>query len=185
MPEEYDVSPVNLADAEEYVRCHVECLAETYVDIMPAEFAALHRSDLAEQVERTQAAWRENAREPEPRTAAWLARDTAGEVVGVVRSGPGAQAWEAALGAPPTSVPFQLHHLYTRQRTYGTGLGRQLLELAIGDLDTYLWILYGNPRADRFYRRQGFAPDGGTMTCGRTWFFREMYRLVRVSAGPG
>lgn len=184
-PAAYDLRPVILDDAEDYVRCHVDCLAETYEEIMPPDFAALHRADLAGQVARTRAAWRENAAEPEPRTRAWLARDETGEVVGVVRSGPGMQAWEAALDSPPPSAPFQLHHLYTRRRTYGTGLGRALLDLAVGDRDTYLWILYGNPRADRFYQRQGFGADGGTMTCGRTWFYREMYRLVRVTGRPG
>lgn len=179
MPKEYDVRPVTLDDAEDYVRCHVECLAETYVDIMPPEFAALHRSDLPGRVARTRAVWREHAQQPHARTQAWLARDVSGEVVGVVRSGPGMQPWEAALGAPPTTVPLQLDHLYTRQRTYGTGLGRQLLDLATGDQDSYLWILIGNVRADRFYRRHGFTPDGATLTCGESWFFRKMYRLVR------
>ena len=175
----YDVRPVTLDDAEEYVRCHVDCLAETYATIMPPAFAAEHRRELPERVERTREAWRAAAAEPGPRTAAWLARDAAGEVVGVVRSGPGTQDWERALGAPPTTVPFQLHHLYTRARTHGSGLGARLLELAVGDRATYLWILHGNARAAAFYRRAGFGPDGGELSCGPTWFHRTMYRLVR------
>ncbi|MFL6028258.1 MAG: GNAT family N-acetyltransferase [Friedmanniella sp.] len=179
MPEQYDLRPVTLDDAEEYVRCHVDCLAETYASIMPPAFAEQHRRDLPELVVRTRDAWRAAAAEPEPRTASWLARDPSGEVVGVVRAGPGVQQWERDLGAPPTTVPFQLHHLYTRQRTHGSGLGRRLLEVAIGDHETYLWILHGNPRADRFYRREGFTPDGAEMACGASWFHRTMYRLVR------
>ena len=182
MSEPYDIRPVTLDDAEEYVDCHVACLTETYVDIMPPAFAELHRRAAPEQVVRTREAWRANAVEPAPRTSAWLARDGAGDVVGVVRSGPGTQAWEAALGAPPTTVPYQLHHLYTRHRTHGSGLGRQLLHTALTDQTTYLWILHGNARADRFYRRNGFAPDGDEMTCGETWFHRTMYRLVRPGA---
>jgi len=179
MPEQYDVRPVTLDDAEEYVRCHVDCLAETYATIMPPAFAEEHRADVAEQVQRTRAAWAAAATQPPPRTRAWLARDDSGEVVGVVRSGGGSQDWERALGAPPTTVAFQLHHLYTRARTHGTGLGRRLLETAVDDRPTYLWILHGNARADAFYRRQGFGPDGGEMSCGPTWFHRTMYRLVR------
>ena len=182
MPQPYDVRPVTLGDVEEYVRCHVECLAETYVDLMPPEFAAAHRREIPEQVERTRVAWAAAEHEPSPRTTAWLARDADGEVVGVVRAGPGTQDWERALGAPPTSVGFQLHHLYTRARTHGSGLGASLLDLAVGDRETYLWILHGNARADRFYRRRGFAPDGGEMACGATWFHRTMYRLVRPGA---
>ena len=179
MLEEYDLRPVTLDDADEYVRCHVDCLAETYATIMPPAFVEEHRRDLADQITSTREAWRASAVEPEPRTAAWLARDRAGTVVGIARSGPGTQQWERDLGAPPTTVPFQLHHLYTRQRTHGTGLGRRLLGTAVDDRPTYLWILHGNARADRFYRREGFGPDGGEMTCGPSWFHRTMYRLVR------
>lgn len=179
MPEEYDLRPVTLDDAEEYARCHVACLAETYVSIMPPAFAEQHRRDLPERVEQIRASWRAAATGPEPRDRAWLARDRDGEVVGIISSGAGTQQWERDLGAPPTPVPFQLHHLYTRQRTHGTGLGRRLLGTAVDDLPTYLWILHGNARADRFYRREGFGPDGGEMTCGPSWFHRTMYRLVR------
>ena len=175
MAEPYDVRPVTVADAEEYVACHVDCLAETYATIMPPAFAEEHRRDAPEQLRRT----REACRSGSDPSSSWLARDGAGEVVGVVRSGPGQQSWEVELGAPTPSAPYQLHHLYTRQRTHGTGLGPQLLEVAVGDAHTYLWILHGNARADRFYRRQGFGPDGGAMNCGPTWFGRTMYRLVR------
>jgi GNAT superfamily N-acetyltransferase len=184
MPQEYDLRPVVLDDAEEYVRCHVECLAETYRDLVPPEFAAEHRRRMPEQVERTRAAWAAAEQQPQTRPTAWLARDAGGEVVGVVRAGPGTQDWERALGAPPTSVGFQLHHLYTRAHTHGSGLGSRLIDVAIGDRETYLWILHGNARADRFYRRRGFAPDGGTMSCGATWFHRTMYRLVRPGLAP-
>ena len=179
MTESYDVSPATLDDAEEYVRCHVDCLAETYAEIMPPAFVEEHRRDVPDEVARTREAWRVAAEVAGPRTRAWLARGAGGEVVGIVRSGPGTQDWEWRLGAPPTSVPFQLHHLYTRARTHGTGLGRRLLETAVDGRSTYLWILHGNARADRFYRRQGFAPDGATMVCGASWFHRTMYRLVR------
>lgn len=160
-------------DAEEYVACHVDCLAETYLDIMPPAFAELHRAEAPEKVRRLHQELSLGG------SGHWLARDASGEVVGIVHSAPGTQDWEAALGAPETTVPFQLNHLYSRARTYGTGLGRQLLEVALPDESTYLWILHGNARADRFYRRNGFLPDGDEMNCGRTWFFRTMYRMVR------
>lgn len=184
MPASYDLRPVTLDDAEAYVRCHVACLAETYPAIMPPEFVEQQRQAIPETVERTRTAWAAAAQQPEPRTHAWLALDDAGEVVGLVRSGPGTQDWEFALGAPPTDVGWQLHHLYTRARTHGTGLGGRLLDLAVTDRETYLWILHGNARADRFYRRRGFVLDGGEMTCGPTWFHRTMYRLVRPATAP-
>jgi len=179
MPEQFEVRPATLDDVEEYVRCHVDCLAETYADIMPPAFAEEQRREVPERVVRTREAWRTDATQPAPRTTTWLARDGSGVVVGVASSGPGTQNWERALGAPPTTVPFQLHHLYTRTQTHGSGLGRRLLEAAVDGRPTYLWILHGNGRADAFYRRHGFGPDGSEMTCGASWFHRTMYRLVR------
>lgn len=184
MTEPYEVRPVTLDDAEEYVACHVECLAETYVDIMPPAFAEQHRAAAAERVRQTREAWRTAVEQLEPRAASWLARDRDGEVVGIVRRSYGSQDWEAMLGAPPTTVPCQLDHLYTRQRTHGSGLGQRLLGSALTGEQTYLWILHGNARADRFYRRNGFAPDGDEMTCGPSWFQRTMYRLVRPATPP-
>lgn len=179
MSDPYDLRPVTLDDAEDYVRCHVDCLAETYAAIMPPAFAELHRRQLPERVLRTRETWAAAAADPGTAGGSWLARDAAGEVVGIVSSGPGMQEWERDLGAPPTPVPFQLHHLYTRQRVHGTGLGARLLDVAVDEAPTYLWILHGNARADRFYRRHGFGPDGDELTCGPSWFHRTMYRLVR------
>jgi len=176
---EYDLRPATDADADAYVRCHVECLAETYADLMPAEFAEQHRRAIPERVADTRRSWAAQALTAGQPTAPWLATDAGGEVVGVARSGGGPQQWESDMGAPPPPVGFQLHHLYTRQRTHGTGLGRALLGAAVGDRAAYLWILRGNPRAERFYRRHAFVPDGAEMDCGPTWFHRPMFRMAR------
>ena len=85
------------------------------------------------------------------------------------------------MGAPECSVDLQLHHIYTLDRSHGTGLGQSLLELAIGSHDAYLWILRGNPRAERFYHRNGFIADGAEISCGPTWFYRPMFRMVRTT----
>lgn len=169
-------------DAEEYVACHVDCLAETYVEIMPPAFAELHRAEAPQKARRLREEWSQVG----PLTS-WLARDPSGEVVGVVQSAPGVQDWEATLGAPPTTVPYQLNHLYSRSRTHGSGLGHRLLDVALPAEETYLWILHGNARADAFYRRHGFAANGDEMSCGPSWFHRTMYRMVRpASSGwPG
>ena len=36
-----------------------------------------------------------------------------------------------------------------------------LLAVAVGDRAAYLWVLDGNARATAFYRRHGFADEGG------------------------
>lgn len=188
-PAGYELRPVRLDDVEDYVRCHVECLAETYADIMPPAFAELHRAAIGHRIAQTRELFRATElhvtgagwdRE-ERRIRSWLAVDADGDTVGVARSGPGSQQWEITLGAPECAVDLQLHHIYTLGRTHGRGLGQSLLELAIGDSDAYLWILRGNPRAERFYYRNGFRPDGAEISCGPTWFHRPMFRMVRTT----
>jgi GNAT superfamily N-acetyltransferase len=183
MPD-YVIEPVTPDDADAYVGCHLDCLAETYDEVMPPEFMEQQRRELDATVLATRQRWRELLALSSPPTRSWLARDATGEVVGVVSAGLGQQDWELRLNAPPPPVPYQLNHLYTRRSTHGTGLGPRLLEVALGSRQAYLWILDGNPRADRFYRRHGFAPDGARMNCGPSWFYRPEYRLVRRSNGP-
>jgi GNAT superfamily N-acetyltransferase len=177
----YELRPLELEDVEGYVCCQVECLAQTYVSIMPPEFAEQHRRAIPDRIAQTRRAWAAWQQESaERRTRAWLATDPSGQVVGIARSGPGSQQWEIDLGAPNSAVDHQLHHVYTLQHTHGTGLGQALLDLAVGERDAYLWILEGNDRAMRFYERNGFAPDGVTIECGPTWFHRPMFRMVRA-----
>ena len=182
MTGDHTVRAVTLDDAAAYVRCHVECLAETYAAIMPPEFADLHRAAIDERIASTRDAWSQPQTGPGPHTRSWIAFDGDGDAVGVARSGPGPQPWEAAMGAPPPTVGFQLHHVYTRRATHGSGLGRTFLDLALEDQDAYLWILRGNPRAERFYLRHRFVADGAEMSCGPSWFHRPMFRMTRSTS---
>jgi GNAT superfamily N-acetyltransferase len=184
----YDLRPAGPDDVEAYVHCHVDCLAETYADIMPPAFAEQQRAAVPQRIADTRRAWSGSgapgttapgSAAPGTGTRAWVASDHGGTVVGVARSGPGPQTWETSMSAPRAAVDFELHHIYTRRRTHGSGLGQALLDLAVGDRDAYLWILCGNPRAERFYRRNGFLPDGVEMSCGPTWFERPMFRMLR------
>jgi GNAT superfamily N-acetyltransferase len=161
----------------------VECLAETYAEIMPPAFFEQQRAAVPERVAAARRALTPAADGGEPATRSWLVLDGAGEAVGVARSGPGPQPYEAEIGAPPASVDFELHHIYTRRHTYGTGVGQALFEVAVGGRDVYLWILHGNLRAERFYRRNGLRPDGVEIRCGPLWFHRPMFRMVRQTAG--
>ena len=180
------VRPATPDDAAAYVGCHVECLAETYATIMPPAFAEQHRQAVGQRIEDTRREWARRRAEGEhlgvglaERTRVWVAVESGGEVVGVARSGPGPQQWEDQLGAPPPVVGFQLHHVYTRQRVHGSGAGQALLDAAVGDRDAYLWILHGNARAERFYRRNGFTAEDVVLSCGPTWFSRTMFRMLR------
>jgi ribosomal protein S18 acetylase RimI-like enzyme len=56
--------------------------------------------------------------------------------------------------------------LYVDPEAWGLGVGRHLLAAAREELrrrgydDAVLWVLVGNDRAERFYRRDGWLPDG-------------------------
>ena len=63
----------------------------------------------------------------------------------------------------------ELVSLYLLAPHRGQGLGKQLLEAALGGLRdlgfarAYLWVLSTNLPARRFYARQGFAPTGAAL----------------------
>jgi ribosomal protein S18 acetylase RimI-like enzyme len=56
--------------------------------------------------------------------------------------------------------------IYAAPESWGSGVGRALMEAALGALAgrgfgaVTLWVLEQNPRARRFYQLAGFQPDG-------------------------
>ncbi len=75
-----------------------------------------------------------------------------GEMVGIAMAGPAEDS-----GA---HQPLQLFVLYVLAADYGSGAGRGLLAAVIGNDGAVLWVADPNPRAQAFYRKQGFKPDG-------------------------
>jgi ribosomal protein S18 acetylase RimI-like enzyme len=55
---------------------------------------------------------------------------------------------------------LELRLLYQVASEHGSGSGQALLDAAIGDSPAFLWVAELNPRAQAFYRRNGFEPDG-------------------------
>lgn len=99
--------------------------------------------------------------------------DRDGEVAGWLAAGPAREPelppadGESGAGAPGARLPTaELMALYVAPGLIGTGIGRALLDAgtararARGFGAMYLWVVRGNVRAERFYRRAGFAPDG-------------------------
>jgi ribosomal protein S18 acetylase RimI-like enzyme len=85
----------------------------------------------------------------------WLARDGA-HVVGMARAG------EPREASPPRELELMM--LYVAPNRFGNGIGSELLLAAIGTAPCLLWVATANPRASRFYERQGFAFDGAVTT---------------------
>jgi GNAT superfamily N-acetyltransferase len=175
---EYLIRPAVVEDAAQYGRIHVAALGETYAHIMPAQFHWDYQQRLAEVIERHRARLQAEAENPAA-GCSWVALDGAGAMVGLAAAGPARDA-EWQRGAPPSPVALELHHLYTLARTHGTGLGQLMLDAVIGDRAAHLWILENNARAERFYRRNGFSPDGATLRCGPSWHFKPMFRMHRT-----
>lgn len=174
-----------VADAEAITRTVQVAQAYTYAAIMPAQFAIDRITEIPAMVKARRAELaRDTAAEAagrEPFRRWWIAEHADGEAVAAACAGRGPCAWEADFA--PAPVDFQLERLYALPRAHGSGIGQRLLEAAVPEGEpAYLWILRGNPRAERFYRRNGFVPDGYAITSGPKWFERPMFRMVRPAA---
>jgi GNAT superfamily N-acetyltransferase len=78
-----------------------------------------------------------------------------GELVGIAMSGPPLD--DAAVCAR------QLYVLYVHAAEHGTGAGPALLDAVVDPEESAaLWVADPNPRAQAFYRKQGFVADGAT-----------------------
>ncbi|MEU5012061.1 GNAT family N-acetyltransferase [Streptomyces sp. NPDC021749] len=98
-----------------------------------------------------------------------LVAESAGEVVGWTSVGP-ARDPDVAPGAEELPAPRptagELFALYVAPERIGTGVGRALMTAGLdvarqsGYRALYLWVVRGNTRAQRFYERAGFVPDG-------------------------
>ncbi len=139
---------------------HEEC----YGQLLSAAFFAGRRESLRERIERR----RTYLDSADPRIIALDAED---QIVGLADAGPGRD--EDKAGA------LELYSIYTLAATYGSGLGKALLETAIGHAEAYLWVLEGNPRATAFYQKHGFQPDGRTAVLPPEWESLPELRMAR------
>ncbi len=141
------VRPVRDVDAEALGRVHATCWHETYDHLISK--AALEKVS----PKRLAELWIHWASQgPEYRMSAALAD---GDIVGFVGSGPARDE-----DAPRAR---ELYFIYLLDAWHGTGIGQRLFDAAVDDDERlYLWVAEDNPRAHRFYRRNGFVLDGAT-----------------------
>ena len=93
-----------------------------------------------------------------------------GEVVGFAQAVP-------SRDEPPVRAE-ELATLYLRADHHGGGLGQALLDAVLADRPASLWVAEANPRARRFYERNGFTPDGAREVVA-DWEGLVEVRLVR------
>jgi GNAT superfamily N-acetyltransferase len=145
------VRPAVLADAPDIARAHVEAWQSAYVGLVPQKTL----DDLS--IERRAAYWSRRLAEPgADRT--WVAEHD-GRIVGFVGTG---RPNDPEI--PPDTAEVQAIYLVSSVR--GRGLGRLLIETAVGDLverdfsEAILWVFTANDRARHFYEAAGWRPDG-------------------------
>jgi ribosomal protein S18 acetylase RimI-like enzyme len=130
-------------DAESIATVHVRAWQEAYAHLLPAAF--LEALDPRDRLER----WRRIIDEP---SVAVCVAEVDAAVVGWATAGPGREA-EAVR-------PLELEGIYVLAGAHGSGAGQGLLDAVLGDRPAFLWVAEHNPRAEAFYRRNGFRRDG-------------------------
>ena len=138
--------PAVLQDAEAIAAVHHGSWVETYSDLLPASHWE------ADTLERRTERWR---RALESGAAATVA-ETDGTVVGLALAGDA-----ITVGAHAPVRERQLFILYVLAAHHGTGVGQALLDAVVPPASpAQLWVAEENPRARRFYERNGFVADG-------------------------
>ena len=142
------IRPGRVQDVTQMARVHVRCWQETYRGLMPD--GVLDDPGFPAARERMWTRVLTDERYRQNRVAV-AERDEV--LVGIAMSGPpedAAAAWAR-----------QLYVLYVHAADHGTGAGRALLEAVIAPAESAaLWVADPNPRAQAFYRKHGFVPDG-------------------------
>jgi GNAT superfamily N-acetyltransferase len=142
------IRPSRIQDVAQMAQMHVRCWQETYRGLMPAAMLDDPGFPAARKRMWTQALTHERYRQ---NRVAVAERDEG--LVGIAMSGPPEDVTAAWAR--------QLYVLYVYAADHGTGAGRALMEAVIAPADSaVLWVTDPNPRAQAFYRKHGFVPDG-------------------------
>ena len=140
--EPLSVRRATAADARGIARVHVRSWREAYAGVFsPHLLENLDVGTRAARWERIIAGG----------TEVWVA-ESGGRIVGWASAGPSRE-----VDGP---APVELRGIYVLRDHYGSGAGQRVLDAALGESAAYLWVLADNPRAQAFYRRNGFALDG-------------------------
>ncbi len=142
IPHALTVRPADVQDAPAIAVVHVQAWREAYAHLLPADFLA------ALDVDARAARWRDIVAEPGVDV---VVAERDGVLVGWASAGPG-------RGETPRDR--ELEGIYVLAAHHGSGAGQALLDAAVGTAPAFLWVADGNPRAEAFYRRNGFERDG-------------------------
>ena len=141
-----EVRRASVADAADIAAVHVQTWRAAYAHVFgPERLAGMD-------VEARTGRWREWLERGE---AAFVADDD-GRIAGFVWVGPSRDA----------DAEGELYAIYALPEAWGGGAGPALMRAGVdamreaGHRDAVLWVLEDNPRARRFYEREGWELDG-------------------------
>jgi GNAT superfamily N-acetyltransferase len=150
-----EVRPAEPGDADEVAAVHVRSWQVAYRGLMPQDYLdGLRAEDRA-------ARYTFGAEGADAPATAVAVVD--GAICGFVTTAPARDDDVQGDG--------ELSALYVDPASWGLGVGRTLMSAARDQLsdggftEVVLWVLVGNERAERFYRIDGWTPDGA-----RRWY---------------
>ncbi|AXK45105.1 GNAT family N-acetyltransferase [Brachybacterium saurashtrense] len=142
----FRIRPAVPGDADGCARVHHTSWVETYSALLPASH--WETDTLARREQR----WRRSLENGAEVTVA----EAGGEIIGFAMAGAARRIGESA----PVRER-ELFSLYLLAAHHGGGAGQALLEAVLpAPAPAQLWVAEQNPRARRFYGRNGFLPDG-------------------------
>jgi GNAT superfamily N-acetyltransferase len=125
---------------------HVKSWQETYRGLMPDELL-----DSADFVQARERFWVDILAQEQFSANRVAVAERDGALIGIAMAGP--------VQDKPWSV--HLYVLYVLAAHHGCGAGGALLDAVVAPgEEAALWVADPNPRAQAFYRKHGFVPDG-------------------------
>lgn len=167
------VRPPREGEAAELAQVHLTSWKQAYQAVLPETF--WNDEALADRVQM----WSDVLTDEEHRSCARVA-EVSGDIVGV-----------AMAGAPRDAdleAETELFLMYLLAEHYGSGAADALLEDLLGQASASLWVFKDNPRAQAFYRKHGFLPDGAEKDLGEEGNDGDLrgiteIRMVRLRQG--
>lgn len=142
----FSIRPATADDARGCATVHHTSWVETYSELLPASH---WETDTLEQRAATWQRWLDGG-------VAVTVAESAGQIIGLAIAHTGRQ-----IGPHAPVRDRELYSLYVLSALHGSGAGQALLEAVLpADVPAQLWVAAENPRARRFYERNGFTPDG-------------------------
>ncbi|QAY62104.1 N-acetyltransferase [Xylanimonas allomyrinae] len=147
------IRPATPDDASRIAQVHVTSWQGAYAGLLPADYLA----DLDPQVRASR--WQSvlTTKQGSATQSHVLVAEQSGRTLGFASFGLSADE-DAETGT------HELYAMYLEPRAWGRGVARELMRTVLAQVpagaEMTLWVLEGNDRAQHFYRRHGFHPDG-------------------------